>query len=76
MAALFTQSDCPLGLLLTATTSTCVCKENWIYAILSELEVVKVGKNRKITRFLHFLRFSTNFEFLRHVQLFDIQLST
>ena len=50
----FPQFRRPLGLLLTPNISTYLCRETWMEAILSELESLKVGENRKISRFLQF----------------------
>ena len=46
MSALFTESGCPLELLLPTTTSTCKCKKTYITRLLRELNVLKVGQNR------------------------------
>ena len=73
MSAPFTQSGCPLELSLTATISTCMWKETWIDPKLTELYVLKVGKNREISRFLRFSLFLTNFEFVYYGQHFEIQ---
>ena len=51
MAVAFLQFRCPLELLLKPNTLICVCKKTWMDAILSELEALKVGKNREISRF-------------------------
>ena len=51
MAVAFPQFRCPLGLLLTPNILICVFKETWIDTILSELETLKVGKNREISQF-------------------------
>ena len=61
MSALFTESGCPLELLLPTTSSTCKCKKTYITRLLRELNVLKVGQNREISSFLRFLRFLTNF---------------
>ncbi len=70
MAVPFAQLRCPLEHMLTLNTLISVCKETWIDAILSELEALKVGKNREILRFLQFLRFLTKFELLDYGQHF------
>ena len=54
MSVPFTQSGCPLEPLLTTTPSTYMCKETLIAALLSELELLKVGKNCEISRFCVF----------------------
>ena len=76
MSALFTQSGCPLGLLFPTTTSTYMCKKTFITGLLWELEVLKVGQNREISRFFRFLRFLTKFEFLYYGQHFEIRYET
>ena len=76
MSAPFTQSGCPLELSLTTITPTYRYKEIWIAALLSALEVLKVGKNHKISRFLRFSRFLTNFEFLPWRLILEVGVST
>ncbi len=70
VAAAFVQFRCPLELVLTPNILICVCKETWIDAIISELEALKVGKNREFSRFLQFSWFSTNFDLLDYGQNF------
>jgi len=72
MSAPFTQSGCPLELLLTTSTSTYMPNKTFVRALVWELDVLKVGQNRDFSRFLRFLRFWTNFEFLYYGQHFEI----
>ena len=68
MSAMFTQSGCPLEILLPTTTSTCKCKKTYITRLLRELNVLKIGQNREISSFLRFLRFLTNFIIMYYKQ--------
>ena len=70
MSALFTESGCPLELLLPTTSSTCKRKKTYITRLLRELNVLKVGQNREISSFLRFLRFLTNFIIMYYGQHF------
>ena len=54
MAVTYARFRCPLELVLTLNILICVWKETWIDAIISELEALKVGKNREFSRFLQF----------------------
>ena len=71
MAVAFARFRCPLELVLTPNILICVWKETWIDDILSELEALKVGENREISRFLQFSRFLTNFEKFYYGQHFE-----
>ena len=74
MSALFTESGCPLELLLPTTSSTCKCKKTYITRLLRELNVLKVGQNREISSFLRFLRLLTNFIIMYYGQHFKIDM--
>ena len=74
MSAPFTQLGCALEPVLPTSRSTYVPNITLLSAFVSELEVLKVGQNRDFSRFLRFLRFLTNFEFLYYGQHFEIWL--
>ena len=70
VAEAFLQFRYPLTRLLTLNILICVCKESRTDTILSELQVLKVGENREISRFLQFSPFLTNFDLLDYGQHF------
>ena len=70
VATAFVRFQCPLELVLTLNILISVCKETWIDAIISELEALKVGKNREFSGFLQFSPFLTNFDLLDYGQHF------
>ena len=72
MSTPFTQSGCALEPVLPTSRSTYVRNITLVSAFVWELEVLKVGENRDFSRFLRFLRFLTNFEFLYYGQHFEI----